>query len=153
TLNFVGKMAGLTVVGERPQPTDIDGAFLVTKFPISVDHNFEDCLSSDCFTELVPNSSRKSVIYFEDLVTLPQGSKTGFHSYLTKLRLVAGINNRLIQTGECMSINHILITEIRKRLEGSHYNVLPFSRISVKAYNVIDNDPKIFTKYTYPLES
>ena len=152
-LNFVGKLAGLTIIGEKAQPTDITGAFIVTKFPISVDSNYEECLNNECFTDLVPNSNEKSVIYFEDISTTPVASKSGVNSYVSNLRLVAWINNRLIQSGNCMSINHILITEIRKRLESNYFNSDEFTRIRVNAYNVMINDPQIFKKYTYPIES
>lgn len=152
-LLFIDKMAGLVHTAEKLQPTDIEGAFAVTKFPVSVDSDYEECINSGCFKDLVPNSKLKGILYFESLGTLPQGKNHGSFKYSTRIRLIAWINNKLIQGNNCMSISHKLITTIRKTLESGPFNSGDFSRITVKATNIIDNDYKLFEKYTYPIES
>lgn len=148
------KLAGLVVAVEKVQPTDIPGAFVVTKFPASVDSNYEECISSGCYKDLVPNSSVKSVIYFEDFGTKAQGSKdSGSYKYVTRLRLICWLNNRLIQSGECRSINHLIITQIRELLEVGYFNEGDFKKIRITLESVIDNDYNLFSRYTYPKEA
>ena len=153
-LLIVDKLAGLVVTVEKVQPTDVPGAFIVTKFPASVDSEYEECTSSGCYKDLVPSSELRSIIYFEDYGTTAVGGKEqGAYRYRTKLRLVCWLNNRLIQEGECMSINHLIITQIRELLEIGHVNDGDFKRIRITLESVVDNDYSLFSRYTYPKDS
>ena len=152
-LLFVDKIAGLAVVGEKSQPIDIPGAFAVSKFPISLDTEYEDCIRSGCYKDLVPNSKSKGIIYFEDFGTRIDPNRRGFN-YISNLRLVCWVNNNLIQGNNCKSISHILITLIRKELESKGvFNSGVYQKIFVKASNIIENDIKLFSRYTYPSDS
>lgn len=152
-LKFIDRLAGLVQVGEKAQPTQIEGAFAVSKFPISLDSNYEECISSGCYKDLVPNSKQKGILYFESQGAVPIGQSHGSFKYLVKLRLVCWINNRMIQGDNCKSISHLLITRIRTALESGPFNAGSFTRITAKATNILDNDPKLFANYTYPVES
>lgn len=151
-LIFIDKIAGLVVVAEKTQPTDIPNAFAVTKFPISLDSNYEECMNSGCYKDLVPNSKLKGILYFEDFGTTMPSRDRGNFNYISKIRLVCWINNKLIQGKTCKSINHLLITQIRKTLEIGHFNANDLSRINVKGSSIIENDHKLFDRYTYPKE-
>lgn len=153
-LRFIDKMAGLVVVGDKAQPTDVNGAFAVSKFPISLDSDYQQCITNGCYKDLVPNSKFKGILYFEDFGTFPKPNQSGRHLYTSKLRLVCWINNKLIQGSNCKSINHILITMIREELESkSIFNYGEFARIKITTAGIIENDPKLFLRYTYPEES
>lgn len=149
-LTFIEKIAGLVVVGEKVQPTDVQGAFAVTKFPISLDSDYEDCINKGCYKDLVPNSKLRGILYFEDYGTAMPSRDRGNFNYISKIRLVCWINNKLIQGKNCKSINHALITQIRKTLETGYFNQGSFSRINVKGTAIIENDYKLFERYTYP---
>lgn len=149
-LLFIDKLAGIVVVGEKMQPTEIEGAFAVSKFPMSLDSNYDDCINSGCYKDLVPNSRLKGILYFEDNGTKPTGRERGSFNYTSKLRLVCWINNKLIQGNNCKSINHILITQIRKALEVGYFNDSDLTKIRVSSTNIIENDYKLFERYTYP---
>lgn len=152
-LLFIYRMAGLVVVGEKVQPTDIEGAFAVTKFPISLDTDYEECINKGCYKDLVPNSKNKGILYFESQSTIPLGKEHGSYKYATRLRLVCWINNKLIQGTNCSSIAHIMMTKIRAALETGPFNSGSFTRISAKAVNIVENDYKLFSNYSYPQES
>lgn len=149
-LLFVERMAGVVVVGEKTQPTEIEGAFAVTKFPISLDANYEDCINKGCYKDLVPNSSQRGILYFEDFGTKPVGIDRGYFKYQTRLRLVCWVNNKLIQGDVCKSLSHLFITQIRSELENKIFNSGHFSKIQIFATNVIENDYRLFERYTYP---
>ena len=154
-LNFIDKLAGLAVVGEKSQPTDVQGAFMVSKFPISLDTDYQDCINKGCYADLVPNSKSKGILYFEDFGTKPNllQKSSRAHYYTSKLRLVCWINNKLIQEN-CESISHILITLIRKELESKGvFNSGDFQRIFITCTNIVENDIRLFSRYTYPSES
>lgn len=153
-LLFIDKIAGIVVVGEKVQPTDIEDAFAVTKFPISQDVDYNECMNSGCYKDLVPNSKLKGILYFEDYGTKPTPKKGSYHNYLSSLRLVCWINNKLIQGDNCKTIRHHLITLIRTELESKGYfNAGGFQKIRVSADNIIENDVKLFQRYTYPIDS
>lgn len=152
-LPFIEKLAGLVQVAEKVNPTQIEGAFAVTKFPMSLDSDYEECINKGCFKDLVPNSKQKGILYFESLPTLPLGKEHGNFKYQSRLRLVCWINNKLIQGANCKSISHKLITQIRNTIEAGPFNSGEFTRITARATNFIDNDYKLFSNYTYPQES
>lgn len=151
-LSFIDKIAGLVVVGEKVQPTDVPGAFAVTKFPISLDSDYEECISRGCYKDLVPNSKLKGILYFEDYGTTMPSRYRGDFNYVSKIRLVCWINNKLIQGANCKSINYALITQIRKALEVGYFNADGLTKINVKGTAIIENDYKLFERYTYPKE-
>ncbi|MGG5486257.1 hypothetical protein [Gaetbulibacter sp. PBL-D1] len=152
-LLFVDKLAGLVAIGEKVQPTDVEGAFKVSKFPISLDSNYEECISSGCYKDLVPNSNLKGILYFEDNGTTPGPVKHDSYQYTSKLRLVCWINNNKIHSSGCLSINHVLITLIRATLEKGHFNSGVFKKIIVRTTSIIENEPRLFSRYNYPMES
>lgn len=151
-LEFIDKTAGLVHVAEKIQPTEIDGAFMVSKFPISNDVSFDDCFNSGCYKDLVPNSKNKGILYFEEYGTTPTSRERGYYNYKSKIRLVCWINNKLIQENECQSISHLLITQIRSNLETGHFNANNISKIRIVAKNILSNDYKLFERYSYPKE-
>lgn len=152
-LAFLDKVAGLVQTIERTQPTEIETAFVVTKFPASADTNYEECFRNGCYKDLVPNSKNKGVLYFESNGTKPLGTERGNHQYQINLRCVVWINNKKIQQSEnCQNISHQLITYIRKSLEIGYFNEGDFTKIHVKANNIIENEYSIFSRYTYPQE-
>lgn len=151
SLLFIDKKAGLVITGEKAQPTEIDGAFKVTKFPISVDSDYDECFNTGCYKDLVPNSNLKGILYFEDFGTTPKGVNHGAFNYISKLRLICWLNHKMIRANNCNNINHIAINEIRKLLETvGYFNSDDLSKIKVTATNIIENDYKLFEKYTYP---
>lgn len=151
-LVFIDRISGLVIVGEKAQPTEIEGAFAVSKFPISVDADYEECYRTGCFKDMVPNSALKGILYFEDFGTTPKGIDHGSFVYTSKLRLVCWLNHKMIQSGDCHNINHIAINQIRKRLEVGYFNSADLSKIKVTATSVLENDYRLFDRYTYPGE-
>lgn len=149
-LLFIDKISGLVQVGEKTQPTEIEGMFAVSKFPISIDSDYDECFRNGCFKDMVPNSKLKGILYFEDNGTIPNGRERGYFNYKSKLRLVVWINNKLIQGNVCKSINHILIAQIRKTLENGYFNSREFSKIRITTTNIINNDYRLFERYSYP---
>lgn len=154
-LPFIDRMAGLVITGEKAQPATIEGAFTVSKFPISVDADYEECMNKACYKDLVPHSKLKGILYFEGMGTQPLGNDHGNFKYLVRLRLICWINNKLIQgnSENCLSISHKLITKIRSTLEQGIFNANGFTKIKVHATNIIDNEYKLFERYTYPQDS
>lgn len=149
---YVEKVAGLVTTGQRNQPTDIEGSFVVTKFPISVDTDYEECISNSCYKDLVPNSKLRGIMYFEDWGTNSAGRKGASYVYQSKLRVVVWLNNDLIQPVGCDSLAHLFINDIRTKLEIGPFNDTDIKQISVKSGLILNNDPAIFGRYTYPIE-
>lgn len=153
-LVFLDKIAGLVQTVERTQPTEIETAFAVTKFPSSADTNIEDCFRKGCYKDLVPNSKNKGILYFENNGIRITGMDKGFYQYQANLRCVVWVNNKLIQgTADCESITPQMITYIRKALEVGYFNDGDFSKIRITATGIIENEYRIFDKYTYPQEA
>ena len=149
-LDFISKYAGLVHVAEKLHPTDVNGAFIVSKFPISNDVDYNQCINTVDYKDLIPNSNTKGLLYFEDYGSTPLGRSKGSFQYRSKLRLIVWINNKQVQGVNRDNISHLLITEIRNRLETGYFNSKGFTRIKVDAINIVGNDYKLFERYTYP---
>lgn len=73
-------------------------------FPISCDVTYDECIAKGKYQDLCPDSSKKSVMFFEDQggVELDYYEDKKVH-YRTKLRLVVWLNLKLIEDVACDS--------------------------------------------------
>jgi hypothetical protein len=145
------KVAGLVRLAVKPSLMEVgaDIAYTGVKFPISADINISNC-KKGCFDELVPNSAKKSIRYFEDLgtVSLPSENR-GFFKYETKLRLVVWLNwKKIMNTETCESQTHKVVNIIRQQLD-KQFSEDDFLNINILVQKIIFNEYEIFANYDY----
>lgn len=152
-LPYADKTAGLTKVAvRRIEGTTEDGTkYLLQeqRFPIAANVTGSECWRTGTYKDLAPNSSLKSVVYFEQLTpeTITPDSRN-FISTSAKLRLVAWFNLKKI------GIDGELPVEIKYELMGLLQSKITIelnpidSSVSFKINQIIA-DPSVFSKYSY----
>lgn len=158
-LNFVERYGGLVQTMEWKQQ---DGK--VMYFPASCSVSEADCRNNQRYQDLMPDSTKASVVYFEQRTDLQDkgfisfgGVQSRTHKkFEVKLRLVCWLNLKKLGLVNCNAAD----SAVR-----SFYNILcqeikptdpvfpPESEIEVKAINVIKKDKSIFQPYNYPVHT
>jgi hypothetical protein len=124
---------------------------IVKRFPVSYDTNDS---GNPCFTnperDLVPDSSRKSIIYFEDM-GLSRTITDGRRTYQSRLRLVAWLNRTRLVAGRYTEIAGRVMADIISRLEttGKLENFDIFQRFNTQVANIPPVSPALFGQYNY----
>ena len=143
-LPFVDRLAGLvrtvTITGE-------DGKRKA--FPVACNVTNADCTAGR-YQDLVPDSSRKSVMYFEDGGTVLTGLLKGDPQLRSTIRLVGWLNLKKMGLTDC-DFATTAITNIIKNLPWTEFNspANGFVRVKLTGLNVLEKSSAIFSRYTY----
>lgn len=142
---FVDKIGGLV----RPLSFQQgDGEKAYTKIiPIDCGATYEDCIKGK-YTDLIPNSKYKSVIYFEDGGISFTDSQPRDFSFESRLKLVCWLNQSKLGKSSC-SISALAILNLLKIIPDGYFNSSPYTRIKIQAVGQDQKSPSIFSKYTY----
>jgi hypothetical protein len=150
-LPFVDVLAGMaqTVTQSDPNQDDNAPAVITKRFPVSYDVvGAGNCVGTEVV--LIPDSFKKSIIYFEDFGITVTGRVHGMVAYSSNLRLICWINRANLVgdhyqeiSGRCMaSIVDALLTR-------NPENVGMFTRLIVNIARIPPQDAALFGKYTY----
>lgn len=151
-LPFVDLIAGLvqTVRIKIPVGGDDGGdKLLETRIPVSYDtEEGIECIGKE--RELIPNSDRKSIIYFEDYGSTPNKDTHGLIGMDSKLRLVCWLNRALLVGDTYAEVTTPAMGMILNALPmGNPVNKGDLTRLRVSASHIPIQDASIFGKYTY----
>jgi len=147
-LPFIERNAGLVKTISYAAPTDDDKTFQKS-IPVACNVSHADCVRSNKKLEsLVPDSSVKSISYWED-----QGVRKGSDdhrdfSFESSLRFVCWLNLKKLGKTDC-SYSALAITNILNAIPTRSLNSTPYTRIQVRNDGEIVKDKSIFSKYTY----
>ena len=143
-LPFADRLAGLvrtvTITGE-------DGKRKA--FPVACNVTNADCTAGR-YQDLVPDSSRKSVMYFEDGGTVLTGLLKGDPQFRSTIRLIGWLNLKKMGLTDC-DFATTAITNIIKNLPWAEFNspANGFVRVKLTGLNVLEKSSAIFSRYTY----
>lgn len=141
-LPFVDTLAGLvkTIEFSSLEPKEKGR---IVKFPASVDSNTTPTDRPWQYADLVPNSKKKSVIYFEDRGLVISGKSKYGVAFESNLRLVVWLN----LNNQLEAANALLAT-VQAIPEGE-FNEAGLSRIKITPSKVLTINDKIFAEYSY----
>lgn len=147
TLPFKDVLAGMVQTVTMPDETET--GTVLKRFPVAYDTNDTD----PCYTSpermLVPDSKRKSIIYFEDY-GLGLLSNRGDRQFESKVRLICWLNRANLVADKYQEITARCIAEIINRLETRNpQNISPFIKIQTRINNIPPQDAGLFSRYTY----
>lgn len=156
--NFVSVVAGLAkpVSYNEEVPNGIDGerdSVLKFTIPVSTDTNITACGPYDLPDQsLVPDSSQKGILYFEDNGGQVTGSRGSYgNTYAWNVRLVLWLNKNLI-TGDAYSmISTNVVTAVMQAIgayDMNPKNNYPFIGLLVRGTNQVQGS-QVFSRYTY----
>jgi hypothetical protein len=152
SLDFVDKIAGL-VSPMTFEMRDKDNNMVEKTFPIACCVSAMDCKGGS-YNELMPDSTYKTVIYFEDQGVSFQRAESNWKYYQSNLRLVCWINIALILGDDCKSgtactYSAHIIAEIIRALPRFPENHSPFDHVYSEITGQEVRNPSIFSAYTY----
>ncbi|OED34287.1 hypothetical protein AB832_07980 [Flavobacteriaceae bacterium (ex Bugula neritina AB1)] len=159
-LNFVDRYAGMTRVMNILIDSGDDKA-TQKRYPIACDVTAKDCNNTGIYQNLVPNDSKNSVVYWEEVSPMKNTGYTAQKDFYTKdfqgvARLVVWLNLNRLGISDCKrAIETVppiekIITTKGKFVSGIYEN--DFFWIEPSGF--VKKDPKsIFGKYTYPINN
>lgn len=147
-LSFIDKRAGLVKTLSKSDVTE-KGLRITKSFPVACNVNYEDCIKSGNYTDLVPNNKIGCMIYLEDNGGMqPLGQNGANFVFKANYRLVGWVNNKKLGYEDC-SITGQIILSIFAVLPKIPRNEGNYQRLLVELGG---QDPKSyvpFAKYSY----
>lgn len=148
TLPFGDLIAGLAQTLTISDTND-DGASFTKRMPISYDvWNGGNCSGKEI--ALIPDSSRKSIIYFEDYGVAAGTMTHGLQSFTSSLRLVCWLNRaKLVGDAYTEIAGRCQATIIAVLCHKNPQNIGMFQRLTINVQRIPPQDPALFGRYTY----
>lgn len=145
---FADSIFGLVQAVEFYQNDENDKR-VVKRMPVAIQDIEQDCVSRE--TTATPDSSKKGIIYFEDLGTISNGRARNGFAFTSTLMLVCWINRARVVADAYAEITAMAIVDILERLkaEQNPENVSFFTALKVKVGRIPKQDALLFAKYTY----
>lgn len=146
TLPFIDKYSGVVKVVSY-KAKNASGAFEKKTFPASCRTTLEEC-ESGRYKDLVPDSSKKSVLYLEDKgarIVNREGSRVFWKS---SYDLICWLNMPNLGFAGC-SYSGIAISGILSKFPVKPFNNSIFSRIEIQATGIPGRSNNPFVKYSY----
>lgn len=152
-LPFADKVGGLVQTLEYKDPTG-ENKMIAKKMPVSYDIiNQDGTVSDDCIgrnQELVPNSSKRSIMYVEDNGATPIGADRRGLKLSSSLIIVGWLNRKRLVNNEFTEISHYCIMQILEMFVGKNpTNLQGITSLTFSGGQILPQDNKIFSKYSY----
>lgn len=152
-LPFLDTLAGLAQPVIDVKMRDDDNFKIVKKMPVSYDVAGPKNTFLGMERQLVPDQSRKSILYFEDFGTVPDTSgRAGARSlsFISTLRVVCWINKTKLVNYKYNELTAVCMAEIINRLViGTAINMNGIARLMVSVGRIPIQDAAIFSRYNY----
>lgn len=148
---YVDRIAGIVMTMSEQIPTE-NGTF-VKKFPASCDVDGVDCdEATSRYKDLIPNTSKKSVIYFEDIsgVKFLRQERNNL-IFEARPRLVVWLNMKKLGKTDC-SISSLVSADLIRRLLANSINTATFNRVKIDVLGEPVKSNGIFSRYTFKEE-
>lgn len=149
TLPFIDKLGGLVQTVEvvnRTQTSEIR-----MRFPVPCELATEDCNNPATYEVLAPDSSKASVIFFEDNGIILDSQDQRYQTWKGQLRLVAWLNTSRYAGSGC-DVKALMVQALASRLNGSNnQNVGSIIGLQAKVTAELPKESSIFSNYTFSL--
>lgn len=146
---YVDKIAGLVQTVQDVQKTKT-GTF-VKKFPVACDVAGKECADNNSrLSDLVPDSKKKSVIYFEDISGVTyRGQERNEFIFQARPRLVCWLNQKQLGKNQC-SITPLVVVDIINSLgTNKRFNDGLYIKANIQVLGEVAKSPAIFNRYTF----
>lgn len=149
-LPFVEVLAGLAQTVEYKQENS-DGNPITKRMPVGYDATTPEGCTVSPERALIPDSTRKGILYFEDLgATFIDRVSGGHMRYRSTLVLVCWMNRALLVGDHYAEITSHCVTTILGKLNIRRpKNEPPFSRMAVTPGRILQQNASVFSRYTY----
>ncbi len=120
----------------------------IVRYPIACDVDYKECKRSSVYLDLVPDSKKKSVFYFEEEGSRVVERKGRFIKMQSSLRLIGWLNIKKLGYETC-SITSEIISDIIKTLPSTPFNTGKYIGMNIQVTSQMPKNSSIFGKYTY----
>lgn len=146
-LPFLDLVCGMVQTLVYDDPVQ-DGQTVQKKVPVCYDHNDVACNGKEI--RPIPNSSKKSIIYFEDFGVSVQGKDRGLTKYQSSLRLICWMNRAKLTGNNYTPISGRAMAAIIQQIANQNpFSSGLFQRILVRVARIPQQDAGLFGRYTY----
>lgn len=118
------------------------------RYPIAYNSDPDECKKSSTYLNLVPDSKKKSVIYFEDQGVRKIGQQGKNISYQSSLILVGWLNGKKLGMNGG-TISGLVVNDIIKSIPSGYLNSSPYVKIRINVTGQLPKSVNIFSRYTY----
>lgn len=144
---IISTLAGLTRVFEYK---GTDGEVKKLAYPLDCNQPEPNCQECEELFVLVPDQSKRCIVYFEGGASNPVQNLEGATKYQATISLVCWYNLQGFTTVESLQSRLIaLFSERCKNITTTFQAEEAITGISIEVLKVQDSDPSIFSKYTY----
>lgn len=144
-LNFSEVVGGIATTISQNKPAK-DNKIIVKKFPAYYNENKTTCSASD-YIDLVPNSNKRSIIYFENNGIKISPINGNIIECVADVRLVCWANLKKINDTFINADTLKLL--VIQAMPVSLSNVFPYSFIRIELTGEETKSVALFSKYTY----
>lgn len=144
-LNFSEVVGGIATTISQNKPIK-DNKIIVKKFPAYYNENKTTCSASD-YIDLVPNSNKRSIIYFENNGIKISPINGNIIECVADVRLLCWANLKKIN--DTFINADMLKLLVIQAMPVSLSNVFPYSFIRIELTGEETKNVSIFSKYTY----
>lgn len=150
-LPFVEVMAGMVQTVEYKDPMGDEGVMVTKRMPVSTDTNMATNCKLTPERELIPDSMKKGLLYFEDYGAQYIGRGSGERlEYRSNVRLICWMNRARLVGDAYTEITSYCITNVLAKLNLQRpVNSGNFIAIRVEPGRIYPQDKGIFSRYTY----
>lgn len=149
TLPFIDRLAGMVrpVTIKTEQQT---GSFTKQIFPVACNVSAADCINQGKYQDLVPNDSKKSVIYFEENGgSVVIGKERNNFQFRAGIRIVGWLNLGKLGVTGC-SWSSVAVLQILSKLPQGYFNLNnTYTKCRIASVFEAEKSPAIFSKYSY----
>lgn len=154
-VNFLDVIAGLAQTVRYTTPSD-SGQLYYKSMPVAYDIANPDQCQVSPETAVIPDSTKKGILYFEESGTnIQEYKKSRGGAFVSNLTLVCWVNKAKLGYETTEEITAILVSILLDALVTANNfdNVGVFNRFHVKPGRISTQDNSVFNKYTYDEEA
>lgn len=149
-LPFKDKVGGIVKAITFAQGDD-EGTGVVRKvMPVDCRVTHRDCIAGK-YTDLIPNSKYKSVMFMEDFGTNVIEREARDFSFQSNIRLIVWLNLKKMGITNC-SASALAVATILDKFPTQHINSSPYTRIKIEVESEEQKSSAIFSRYTFDEE-
>jgi len=143
---YLDRKSGLVQTFDKVMEMTDAGA-ITKRIPVTAFATLAQC-NNQRMTHMIPDSSYKGMVYFEDYGTRPTGPDRSGYSYSSNIRLVCWLNTNRISGSADMLLSAVIINDLIKKLTANK-----LGNYSLPRYLITDAGFQLITDDGIPLLS
>ena len=141
TLSFKDVLVGIA------KPLKVNDNGKIRTMPVAYNANPDACSIGSYYLDLIPNSTKKSIIYFEEDGTKINGYTKDYIDMTSKIRLIGWFNFKKINKN--LHTSTLLVANVMKLIPARLANMTYINSIRIEFDEELPQTPALFGRYDY----